>query len=244
MADATAEGPPSFAMIERAGSMLHNVANIATKDKWPVANIETDAKSAGWQNRYMLNRWLAQAIKRKGLSQAEMARQLTIRLGRSIDRAAVNKMIQGSRKIAGDEALAISEITDSPIPQKPIERLVPLVGYVSAGAAANYTAAGELGEVEAPADVTDSTVAVEIRGDSLGSFFDRWLVFYDDVRRPLTTDLIGRLCVVGLEDGRVLVKKPQRSRTKGLFHLFSQTEDPILDASIEWAAKVKSMVPR
>jgi len=121
---------------------------------------------------------------------------------------------------------------------------VPLVGYVAAGAAAHFMAAGELGEVPAPDHPTDATVAVEIRGDSLGSFFDRWLVYYDDVRRPITSDLVGRLCVVGLSDGRVLIKKPVRSRTKGLFHLLSQTEDPILDAEVEWAARVKSLVPR
>lgn len=121
---------------------------------------------------------------------------------------------------------------------------VPLLGYVAAGATAHFTAGGELGEVEAPGGSSETTVAVEIRGDSLGTFFDRWLVFYDDVRRPLTPDLIGKLCVLGLEDGRVLIKKPQRSRSKGLYHLLSQTEDPILDVAVEWAAKVKTLVPR
>lgn len=123
---------------------------------------------------------------------------------------------------------------------------VPLVGYVSAGATAHFFAqdSGHLDEVAAPDGSSDATVAVEIRGDSLGSFFDRWLVFYDDVRRPVTSDLIGKLCVVGIDDGRILIKKIQRSKTRGYYHLLSQTEDPILDASIEWAAKVKHMVPR
>lgn len=124
------------------------------------------------------------------------------------------------------------------------QRMVPLVGYVGAGATAYFVAAGELGEVEAPDGATDSTVAVEIRGDSLGPLFDHWLVFYDDVRRPVTTDLIGRLCIVGLEDDRVLIKKIKKSKTKGLFHLISQSDDPILDVVIEWAAQVKIMVPR
>ncbi len=121
---------------------------------------------------------------------------------------------------------------------------VPLVGYVGAGATAHFVPAGELGEVDAPDGSTGSTVAVEIRGDSLGPLFDRWLVFYDDVRRPVTTDLVGRLCVVGLEDGRVLIKKLKRSKSRGLYHLLSQTEDPILDVAVEWAARVKQMVPR
>jgi DNA-binding XRE family transcriptional regulator len=124
-------------------------------------------------------------------------------------------------------------------------RYVNLVGYVSAGATTHFFANDEpLDEVTAPAGSTESTVAVEIRGDSLGSFFDRWLVFYDDVRRPVTTDLVNKLCVVGLDDGRILIKKIQRSKAKGYFHLISQTEEPILDVAIEWAAKVKNMVPR
>lgn len=126
-------------------------------------------------------------------------------------------------------------------------KLVPLVGYVGAGAAAHFfadTFGTEHDHVAPVAGANDTTVAVEIRGDSLGSFFDRWLVFYDDVHRPVSSELIGRLCVVGLADGRVLIKKIKRSRTRGLFHLLSQTEDPILDVEIEWAAKVRSMVPR
>lgn len=125
-------------------------------------------------------------------------------------------------------------------------RTVPLVGYVGAGAQTHYTGGtgGEFDEVPAPEGATESSVAVEIRGESLGSFFDRWIVHYDDVRRPVGADMVGPLCVVGLPDGRVLIKKIKRSKTKGLFHLLSQTEDPILDVEIEWAAKVKSMVPR
>ena len=130
--------------------------------------------------------------------------------------------------------------TQRPEPRKTI----PLIGYVSAGAETHFTAPGELGHVEAPTDATESTVAVEMRGESWGTFFDRWLVYYDEVRRPVTADLIGKPCVVGLEDGRVLVKRLQRSRTKGLFHLFSPAADPIMDVAVDWAAKVKSMVPR
>lgn len=122
---------------------------------------------------------------------------------------------------------------------------VPLVGYVAAGAEAHFFGdQGELDRAPAQEGSGPDTVAVEIRGDSLGSFFDRWLVYYDDIRRPVTSDLVGRLCVVGIEDGRIVIKKIQRSRTKGLFHLLSQTEPPILDVALEWAARVKNMVPR
>lgn len=135
--------------------------------------------------------------------------------------------------------------TKSPAAGTP-QATVPLVGYVGAGAATTFFPqdSGHLDDVPAPDGSSEATVAVEIRGDSLGSFFDRWLVYYDDVRRPVTSDLINRLCVVGLDDGRILIKKIQRSKTRGYHHLLSQTEAPIFDVVIEWAARVKSMVPR
>ena len=91
---------------------------------------------------------------------------------------------------------------------------------------------------------TRATVAVEIRGDSLGPFFNRWLVFYDEMRNPVTDDLIGDLCVVGLEDGRVLIKQLQRGRSPGLFNLASITEKTIHDVPVSWAAKVNSISRR
>jgi hypothetical protein len=120
---------------------------------------------------------------------------------------------------------------------------VSVVGYVGAGSEAHFyeVAQGDLDEVEPPYGGIEDSVAVEIRGNSLGAIFNRWLVFYDDVRRPPTPDLVGELCVVGLPDGRVLIKQVQQSRTEGLFNLVSETEPPIRDVSIEWAAKVKTI---
>ena len=125
-------------------------------------------------------------------------------------------------------------------------RLAPLVGYVGAGAEAHLFSEGQgpFDMVDAPDGSTENTVAVEIRGESLGSFFDSWLVFYDDVRDPVTSDLLGKLCVCGLPDGRVVIKKLAKSREKGLFILHSQFEPPIYDVAVIWAAKVKNMVPR
>lgn len=129
---------------------------------------------------------------------------------------------------------------------EPAPLTVPLVGYVGAGATAHFYASADSPDewVDAPDGATADTVAVEIRGDSLGSLFDQWLVYYDEVRSPVTPDLIGRLCVVGLLNDQVLVKRIRRSKTPGLYHLESNTEGPIFDVEIAWAARVKSMVPR
>lgn len=90
----------------------------------------------------------------------------------------------------------------------------------------------------------EKTVAVEIRGDSLGSIFNTWLVYYDDRHDPPRAELLRKLCVVGLADGRVLVKKLMKGSAPGLFNLESQTQSTIEDAVVEWAAPVKIMMPR
>lgn len=123
---------------------------------------------------------------------------------------------------------------------------VPVVGYVGAGAEAHYYADGDggLGQVEAPPGARPSTVAVEIRGESLGALFDGWLAFYDETRNPVTPDLIGELCVVGLPDGRVLIKRIKPTPNPERFHLIANTEAPLLDQEVSWAARVLTMRPK
>lgn len=127
-----------------------------------------------------------------------------------------------------------------------IHPTVPIVGYVKAGAEAVLYSEGQgpFGRVPAPEGSTASTVAAEIRGDSLGELFSEWLIYYDDVRSPVTPDLFNRLCVVGLPDGRILVKKIRPSKTPGFYHLDSNTEGTLTDQEVVWAARVKQMTPR
>ena len=129
--------------------------------------------------------------------------------------------------------------------EDPENTTVPVKGYVAAGALAHFLPLDEteFDRVEAPQGATPETVALEIRGESLGALFDRWLVFFDQVRSPVTPDLIGKLCVVGLADGRVVVKKLKRAGD-GLFDLLSNTEEPVRGVAVEWAARVKTMAPR
>lgn len=159
----------------------------------------------------------------------------------------IKRLEAGERKMTRDWAERLA-----PHLGVPAQRLifapetVAVVGYVGAGAETHLfsEAQGPFETIPAPEGSNENTVAVEIRGESMGPLLDRWLAIYDDVRRPATPDLIHKLCVVGLEDGRVLIKKIQRSRTPGLYHLLSQTEAPILDVPIMWAAQVKRLVPR
>lgn len=127
------------------------------------------------------------------------------------------------------------------------EKTVPLVGYVGAGSLTYLFVEqqGDLDQVPAPEGATENTVAVEIRGESLGPFFDKWLVYYDDVHQSVVAEHLNQLCVVGLDDGRIMIKKIEKSRTiKGAYNLLSQFEAPIYDAVVEWAARVNLMAPR
>lgn len=94
--------------------------------------------------------------------------------------------------------------------------------------------------VPAPSDATSDTVAVEIRGDSLGPAFRNALAFYDNRHEPIDPSLYGQLCIVGLENGQVLIKIPKPAFEPGRFHLFpNYGNDVIMDAKVVWAAKVK-----
>jgi transcriptional regulator with XRE-family HTH domain len=131
-------------------------------------------------------------------------------------------------------------------PTRTSNRPIPIVGYVGAstGEGALYGFAhDQFDEVSRPS-MPEKAVAVEIRGKSFGPLMDGMLVFYEDVRRPVTDDLIGSICVLGLADNRILLKKIVRSG--GTWRLLSNSPDeaPIENAKIEWAAKMIAITPR
>jgi hypothetical protein len=150
-------------------------------------------------------------------------------------------LLTGRGQGARDEFTGIPPVMEEEEASK-----VPVVGYVGAGAEAHLYVVGQdgLDLVERPYGASDTTVAVEIRGESLGPMFNRWLVFYDNVHRPPSVELAGDLCIVGLADGRILLKQLQRGRSQGLYNLLSPDEQPpIVDAKLEWAAPVSTLVP-
>lgn len=195
-------------------------------------------------------------------AQEELAARVSAETGEPLSRGAVGnwelgkeiglKNMRALAKIAAVPLEWISDNVGDPHEVRPSlpagsDRLVSVIGYVGAGAAAHYYAVsqGDLDQVPAPPDSVAHTVAVEIKGDSIGPLFNQWLIFYDDVRSPVTADLIGQLCVVGLMDDRVVVKKIRKSKTKGLYDLISNDDrENITDVEIIWAARVKHMAPR
>ena len=123
---------------------------------------------------------------------------------------------------------------------RPGERKLKVTGYVGAnGRLSNYFVEDDsLEAIRATNHDPPKAVAAQILGSSLGPFFDRWYAVYSDVRSPITDDLIGKLCVVWLADGRVLVKKVQRAGKKFTLLSNSESDPPIEGVDIDSAARV------
>lgn len=179
----------------------------------------------------------------KGLEKPGKSRiGLAAALGRSP--TTVTEMLKPEgkrRRIRADEVPVIREYLE-------LSPVVPIVGSVGAGSEAHFyaEASDSPGDtVQAPEGASPDTVAVEIRGDSLGLAFNGWLAFYDDRQEPITEALYGRLCVISLDTGQVLIKIPRPARERGRFHLISNVGGEVItDAKVVWAARVIDMKPR
>jgi phage repressor protein C with HTH and peptisase S24 domain len=85
-------------------------------------------------------------------------------------------------------------------------------------------------------------VAVRVRGTSMAGLIDDGSLLYYDLRSdPPTGDMNGTLCVIGLPDGRVVVKKLYKGGKRGRWNLISTNDAPMLDQVVDWAAKVTSV---
>jgi phage repressor protein C with HTH and peptisase S24 domain len=121
---------------------------------------------------------------------------------------------------------------------------VRVVGFVGAGAETHLYGEGQgpFDWAPAPPDARPTTVAVRVRGTSMAGLIDDGSLLYYDMRSdPPTVDMNGSLCVIGLADGRVVVKKLYKGGKRGRWNLISTNDAPMLDQQVEWAAKVTSV---
>lgn len=126
-------------------------------------------------------------------------------------------------------------------------RVVPIVGYIGAGAQVfpldDHEKGAGLDYVEVPFPVRPGTVCAIVRGDSqLPMFEDGDLIGFVQ-RGEDPTNLIGKRCVVKLTDGRILIKRLRRGAEPGLFTLISSNARDIEDVEVEWAAQYSFSLP-
>lgn len=185
---------------------------------------------------------LRRARKTAKLSMAELARRA------KTSRQQIERLETGEVRVSKDWAERLAPILQV-APEILIfdETTAALIGYAGAGAEVSYFAEGQgpFDRVKMPPGGSNRTVGVEIRGDSLGTLLNGWIAYYEDRREPPTDDLIGRLCVVGIEGGHVLIKRiARRGRGPGTFDLSAPNTDVMFDQRVEWAAEVTAFLPR
>jgi hypothetical protein len=184
--------------------------------------------------------WILEGLKKPGKTRSGLAAAI----GKAP--SAVTDMLAGKRQLKASEILAVAGYLEVAAP--PVFGTTRVVGQAGAtpdGAVHYASGQGDFGEATMPPGGTKDTVAVEIVGDSMrGVAPDGWLVYYDEVRDPPTSDMIGELCVVGLADERVLIKYLHNGRGPGLFDLESMSAPIMRDVPVMWAALVTALVPR
>lgn len=151
------------------------------------------------------------------------------------------KLERGERKLTERTiAQAAKGFAVSPLEVIQSTSSVPVVGYAGAGGEAFFE--GSPGDETIEADAPEGTVAVRIRGTSLGPGFNGWYALYTDRRTPFTEDLFTRLCIVGTEDGRTLVKWVHRGPGPGV-NLHSGVGEVEENVILAWAARVIDLKP-
>ena len=185
---------------------LISVAILETTSRPIVAILENDADEPARYPCRMLSEWLQKVMDAAGVSQAHLARELTEALGRSIDRAAVNKMRSGGRKISADELVAITRILRVKAPVEPPQteglRTVIVAAHVQAGL---FSESWEWNEDDQyPVAIPDDPAlrgyrlyAAETRGPSMNR---RWpegtVVVFTNAAETLESPIPGRRYVV------------------------------------------------
>jgi transcriptional regulator with XRE-family HTH domain len=125
---------------------------------------------------------------------------------------------------------------------------IPVVGYVGAGASVypvddvNQDEGFET--IERPPFITGEAIAVEVRGDSLYPVAEEgWKLIYTGQPEVMEEEVLNKLCVVALADGRVMVKRIVRGTKPQRYHLLSTNAPMIEDVEVLWAAKVRAIIP-
>ncbi len=118
-----------------------------------------------------------------------------------------------------------------------------IVGKVGTGGEIRrFTGNPVLERIEAP-QWSDSPNAVEISGNSQLPLQDGWLVFYGAEQQGVSEMCVGKLCVVQVKDGPLLLKTLHRGARKNRYRLESWDAPTQQNVKIAWAARVTDIRP-
>lgn len=185
-----------------------------------------------------LIKWFQKAIDATGLPQREVAARLGLNR-----QPAISEILNGKRQLKANEMIILSRLSGLPMPDR--KSIIPVLGYVGAGAEVYPIDDGDpLYEVTVNGALPEGTVGAIIRGDSMYPIFeDGDLVAYSGKELP-AEDAIGKTCMVQLEDERMLIKTVRRGSSPGFYTLTSTNAPDIEDVVIIWARKLVMRISR
>lgn len=188
-----------------------------------------------------IREWLRQQLDAVGHgAKQRLAKYLGFPRSDAITRMLNTDPTKETREIKAHELALMREFFHADTPK---EHQVRLAGFVGAGQEVYQFDEDGAGFVEAPPGATDQTEAVEVRGDSMLPLYEDGTILY--YSKQLSPDvMVGRRCVVRLEDERVLVKSLRRGSEKGLWTLVSLNAPDIEDVAVQWAAPIDWIKPR
>lgn len=129
-------------------------------------------------------------------------------------------------------------------PRPASKKEIPVTHYVGAGAAVfPFSDQGELERIPSFPGLEDAEAAI-IRGDSMLPFQAGWIVVWRNQNDGVPEHLNGKLCIVAVKDGGVLLKVLRRERKRGFYTLESWNADPQPGTMVEWAAEIIDIRPR
>lgn len=188
-------------------------------------------------------------LQKRGLTETEASRNagLPIDALRNLRRSRTkSRSPQGSIKtlaaVAPILGTSLQWLTDGTGAEEGGTFRITISGCIAANGAVLFPPESGGITVDAPAWANKSTIAVVAVDGGMGPLFDGWIVFFQNDRTPPTPELIGKLCVVGLPDGAILLRRLEQAAGGG-YHLLSQASAPMLDQQVEWATAVMEIRP-
>jgi transcriptional regulator with XRE-family HTH domain len=136
---------------------------------------------------------------------------------------------------------------DTPKPQPrataPVPRaIVPVVGFFGAPTGEGSLYGFDSEEIARPCFATDATVALEIKGRSLA---EGMFAFFNREASALGPSHIGRLCVLGMDHNRILLRRiADDGKKQAMILPYNDVDAQIDKRKVKWAASVIAIAPR
>lgn len=193
---------------------------------------------------YQTRLWLQEELaKRRHGTKGQLAKYLGVRQD-AITRMANTEPGKETRTIAAHELAKMKQFFGT---SPDIETLVPLMGYVGAGAQVEpeFEQVPEDGlehievEIPLPADM----IAFEVRGESMYPQYrsGQVIIVYREQRKPLES-FYGEEAIVRTADGRRFVKTIYKAENG--VQLSSWNAPPIDNVHLEWIGEIFAVLPR